>query len=133
MQEQSLTVGMSAEEREVRHPVPPVQVIIHQPSPPSSSEVHMQLLSVPLSSFESSLVVGNDGLEPSGSGSTKPRRYSCNTPSRKGSSSGANSPNIRRRSSLAAVKWSAIARRFSMGMSHDREPPEDPAKVSFMP
>ena len=112
-------------------PVSPIQVIVHQPSPPLSSELHMQLLAVPLAHYESgSSSNANDGLDPTGIIS-KPRRYSCNTPSRKGSASGANSPNVRRRSSLAAVKWSAIARRFSMGMSGEREPPEDPTKVKM--
>lgn len=28
-----------------------------------------------------------------------------------------------------AIKWSVLARRISMGLAHDREPPEDPTKV----
>jgi hypothetical protein len=65
------------------------------------------------------------------------RRYSCNPgqgkgphpPHTDGSGSNANSP-MPRRSSLAAIKWSVLARRISMGLTHDREPPEDPTKVN---
>lgn len=101
-----------------------IQVIVHQPSPPSiPSEIQMQLLSVP-GDAEHEICITGDEKE------GKPRRYSTNTPGSHGHKSHMmTSPNVRRRSSLAAIKWSSIARRFSMGMSHDREPPEDPAKV----
>src|SRR5271156_3610111 len=126
----------------VMEPVPQIQVIVHQASPPKKNAIKMQLLSVP---------VEGEPMDGSGGGGCssslainrreiglvdefgKPRRYSTNTPGRVGEVGAkhmSNSPNIRRRSSLAAIKWSSIARRFSHGMSsHEREPPEDPQKV----
>jgi len=98
---------------------------------PSLSSGNMQLLTVPSSTSPA-------GLCPSPGGSSSRdskvlRRYSCN-PQGKGAHAhqeGSASP-LLRRSSLAAIKWSVLARRISMGLSHEREPPEDPTKVCLL-
>lgn len=106
--------------------------VIDQDSPleKSGSSINMQLLSVPCSASH------QGGTSASSTSSSKDakfmRRYSCN-PSAKGSNShpeaGGSSPSMMRRSSLAAIKWSVLARRISMGLAHEREAPEDPSKV----
>jgi hypothetical protein len=100
----------------------------------SNSTTNMQLLSVPLTGSPGGLSSGAGvgcSSSSSGRGDAKGfRRYSCN-PQGKGTHThqeGSTSP-LLRRSSLAAIKWSVLARRISMGLSHEREPPEDPTKV----
>jgi len=89
-------------------------------SPSGELHQHLQLLAVPQA---------HSPLEESSSSAegTKFRRYSCNPPTKGLTSSP--QPHLRR-SSLAAIKWSVLARRISMGMAHERDPPEDPTKVT---
>jgi len=103
------------DEEEEESPVPD-GIQDHRNRSGTHKEIQMQLLTVP----EMSL---GPTLEETGGGSGGGRRYSYSH------SGKLTSPNTRRRSSLAAIKWSALARRLSHGMGHDREPPDDPEKV----
>ncbi len=99
----------------------------------SSSELgqhQLQLLSVPQPNSPLEEDPGGEQQRSSGEGtSSRFRRYSCNPPS-KGGLTSSPQPHLRR-SSLAAIKWSVLARRISMGMAHEREPPQDPTQVSY--
>ncbi|OXA63206.1 uncharacterized protein LOC110863590 [Folsomia candida] len=101
----------------------------------AESHTNMQLLSVPGSASPGGGSTG--GLGTCNVRDSKfMRRYSCN-PQGKGTphpghlepTPSSSSPSMMRRSSLAAIKWSVLARRISMGLAHDREPPEDPTKA----
>lgn len=107
-------------------------------SPPSrspSGEIHQQLslLTVPQihspidepGSSEGTLSPGSLAVATT---SSKFRRYSCNPPGKGQGLTSSPQPHLRR-SSLAAIKWSVLARRISMGMAHEREPPQDPTQV----
>lgn len=87
----------------------------------------LQLLSVPQP--HSPLEEAPGGGEGSSSSGSRFRRYSCNPPT-KGGLTSSPQPHLRR-SSLAAIKWSVLARRISMGMAHEREPPQDPTQVGL--
>lgn len=99
---------------------------------PSCSSVHLQLLAVPqihspLEEASSEGTGSTTTLAAPAPTSSKFRRYSCNPPA-KGGLTSSPQPHLRR-SSLAAIKWSVLARRISMGMAHEREPPQDPTQV----
>lgn len=88
----------------------------------------LQLLSVPQPHSPLEEVQSGEGTSASSNTASRFRRYSCNPPGKGLTSSP--QPHLRR-SSLAAIKWSVLARRISMGMAHEREPPQDPTQVFY--